>query len=299
MSGQPPRLLRPEDLQSVTDLGLIARKIVEGSIIGLHRSPAHGFSVEFAEYREYAPGDDLRYFDWKALGRSDRTYIKKFHTETNTRCHLLLDVSASMGYGEPSKFHYARCLLAAIAYVAIRQQDAVGLFALENGIRSQIPSGYGTPQLRHICSYLEGLEPGGATHMADRLHDLAQTLSARGIVILVSDLYDDDDAVFEAVRHFRFRGHEVVVFHLLDNTELNFDFDGLRDFVDLETGSRVEVHGPSFRDEYLRELHSWTDACSRAMSACQAAYVQVDTREPFATALAAFLHQRRTVGGRQ
>ncbi len=288
-------LLRPEDLDGLGDLGMIARWVVEGSIIGLHRSRAHGISGEFAEYREYAPGDDLRLFDWKAFGRSDRSYIKKSHTETNTRVWLVVDASASMEYGDPAKLHYARCLAAAIAYIVAAQRDAVGLVTLADGVRDHLPAAGSPAHLQAIYSALGRLDPDSTTRMAPALHDLAEGIGRRGIVVLLSDLYDDDDEIDEAIRHFRFCGHEVVVFHLLDATELRFDFDKVRDFVDLETGERIEVHGPVFRDAYRERVIQWIESRRQAMNACRAEYVQLETSEPFARGLARYLHLRRAV----
>ena len=289
---RPPPLLRPEDLRQISDLSLVARWIVEGTIAGLHRSPFHGFSIEFAEYREYTKGDDLRYFDWKAYGRSDRSYIKKFHSETNLPCHLILDSSASMAYGEPSKFHYGRCLAAAMAYLLSLQQDSVGLVLLDRGIRTRIPPGLGPAHIQHLHDVLSHAEPASATEMLPALHDLAEAFDRRGVVAIFSDLYGDDDGILDAMRHFRFRGHELIIFHLLHPSELRFDFDHLRDFEDLETGERLTLYGPAIREAYERAVQDWISRYQAACDGCQADYRVVETSEPFAWVLADYLHRR-------
>jgi uncharacterized protein (DUF58 family) len=286
-------LLRPEDLRQVADLGLVARWIVEGTILGLHRSPFHGSSIEFAEYREYSPGDDLRSFDWKAYGRSDRTYIKKYHSETNLQAHLIVDASASMDYGDPTKFHYARCLAAALAYLLSLQHDAVGLHLVDSGIRQSLPPAMGPAHLRHLHGVLEKAEPASSTRLAPALHEVAEAAGRKGLAAIFSDLHDDERELLEGIRHLRFKGHEVIVFHLLDPSELDFEFDQLRDFEDLETGRRIEVHGPVMRREYLKRLERWLGELRSGCEGSKAEYVLVRTSDPFAAALAEYLHRRQ------
>jgi uncharacterized protein (DUF58 family) len=311
-------LLRPEDLRRIGDMDLIARWIVEGTLAGLHRSPFHGFSVEFAEYRQYAPGDDLRHLDWKAYGRSDRTYLKKFHSETNLACHVLLDGSPSMAFGDPSKFSYARALAAALIYLLLRQGDRAGLTVLADGIREQRPPGSGPRHRRELFDLLGRTEPltapgktrspvrgGGdgaasgaapATRMAPALHDLAEIVRRRGLMVLISDLYDEEAAVIEALRHLRFRGHEVVIFHLLDRQELSFDFDELAEFQDLETGERLQVYAPSLRDLYRARMEEFIRVYREAANGYKIDYQLVDTRQPFAEVLARYLVRRSGPG---
>jgi uncharacterized protein (DUF58 family) len=295
----PPPLLRPEDLRRFADLDLVARWIVEGALAGLHRSPFHGFSVEFAEYREYAPGDDLRHFDWKAFGRSDRHSIKQFHSETNLACHVLVDGSPSMAFGDPPKFAYARALAAAVIHLVLRQGDQAGLALVADGIRLRRPPGAGPRHRKELFEALSSAEPsapaggsGPATRMAPALHDLARAVRRRGLFVLISDLYDDEAAVIEGLRHLRFRGHEVVVFHLLDRREVSFDFDGLLEFEDLETGERIQVHGPSLRDAYRERMREFIEGYRRAANGYRIDYETIDTREPFADALARYLVRR-------
>lgn len=292
MSAERKPLLRPEDLRQVADLGLVARWIVEGTILGLHRSPFHGSSIEFAEYREYAPGDDLRSFDWKAYGRSDRTYIKKFHSETNLHAHLIVDSSASMNYGDPTKFHYARCLAAALAHLLSLQHDAVGLHLVDSGIRQSLPPAMGPAHLRHLYGILEKAEPASPTRLAPALHELAEAAGRKGLAAIFSDLHVDERELLDGIRHFRFKGHEVVVFHLLDPSEIEFEFDQVRDFEDLETGRRIEVHGPAMREGYSRRVDRWLSDLRSGCEGSKADYLLVRTSEPFAAALAEYLHRR-------
>jgi uncharacterized protein (DUF58 family) len=297
-------LLRAEDIRRFTDLELIARWIVEGTIAGLHRSPFHGFSVEFAEYRQYAKGDDLRHLDWKAYGRSDRLYLKKFHSETNMPCHVVVDTSGSMAYGEPSKFHYARALAAGLIYLVLGQGDQVGLVLASDGIREQRPPASGPRHRRELFDLLGRAEPApagapaSATRMAPALHDLAEAIRRRGVFVLISDLYDDEKALAGALRHLRFRGHEVIVFHLLDRTEIEFDFGDLADFVDLETGEKIQVYGPSMRDAFEARMRDFVRGWREAANACKIDYEQVDTREPFAAVIARYLSRRSRGGGK-
>jgi uncharacterized protein (DUF58 family) len=293
VSAKPAPLLTPDDLRRISDLGLIARWIVEGTITGLHRSPYHGFSIEFAEYREYAPGDDLRYFDWKVFGRSDRRTIKKFHSETNLHGLIVLDASRSMGYGDPSKLHYGRCLAAALAHVLQAQQDAFGLVLLGDGVRARLPSSLGPSHLRHVHHLLERVEPSGGTRMAPALEEIAETMRRRGLIAIISDLHDDEAEMLRAIRHFRFEGHEVIVFHILDPTELRLELDGPLELEDLESGERIEVHAATVREEYRRRVEAWIAELRAGCEGCRADYRLVETTEPFAGALSDYLAKRR------
>lgn len=294
MKGSRADLLGPEDLQGVDDLALIAQRIVEGARVGLHRSHLHGFSMEFAEYREYVPGDDLRYFDWRALGRSDRRYIKKFHSETNLRCELVLDGSGSMGYGKPlTKLRYGACLAASLAHVLARQQDEFGLTIVDDRVRQRIPPAGGQAHLRLLFDALARTEPGASTALAGTLDALAGSMPRRGMVIILSDLHDDEGAFLDAIKHFRFAGHEVIVLHLLDPSEIHFDFDRLHEFVDLETGRRLDVHGPTFREAYRARIRQWLEDLQSRLDACGVDRVLIETSRPFPLVLAEFLHRRR------
>ncbi|MFM8395311.1 MAG: DUF58 domain-containing protein, partial [Acidobacteriota bacterium] len=226
-AGGTGRFLDPEVLGRISSLELLARTVVEGFISGLHRSPYTGFSTEFAEYRQYMPGDDLRYLDWKLLGRTDRYYIKKYRADTNAQLHVLIDASASMSYGSGSvsKLRYAQFVGAAVAYLANKQQDAVGLMAFDEQIRTHIPALNRTGHMRTIFGNMERLTAGNETRLSSMIHEAAERITQRGIVLLISDLYDEPEALVDALQHLRFRGHDIIVFHLFDRQELDFNFD--------------------------------------------------------------------------
>jgi len=291
-------LLPPDALTRLSNLSLVARWVVEGFLQGLHASPYHGFSVEFAEYRPYTPGEDLRAFDWKALAKSDRYYVKKYHSETNLKAHILLDCSASMGFtsGGPTKLRYGACLAAALAHLLIRQQDAVGLGLYSDRLLKLVPPKCSPRQLRDLLHLLEAARAESKTRTAPALHALAERISRRGLVILISDLYDDSAELLRALKHFRFARHEVIVFHLLDPAERTFPYAGLSDFRDLETGDRMQVLAPAFREEYRRTVEDfvarWRKDCSDALIDYQA----VDTSAPFDRSLAEYLHKRSLLG---
>src|SRR4051812_47455370 len=204
----PARFLDPEVLARIGSLELLARAVVEGFMSGLHRSPYTGFSTEFTEYRQYNSGDDLRYLDWRLLGRTDRYFIKKYRADTNTQCHLLLDTSASMNYAHAStvtKLDYAKFLAASLAYLLNRQQDAVGMVAFDQKVHTHVPARNRTGHMRTIFGNLSLLQPGGETRLAESLHQLAEILTRRGIVVVISDFYDQPDRLQEAFQHLRFK----------------------------------------------------------------------------------------------
>ncbi len=216
--GGTPRFLEPEVLARISSLELLARTVVEGFISGLHRSPFTGFSTEFAEYRQYMPGDDIRHLDWKLLGRTDRYFIKKYRADTNSQCHILLDASTSMSYstGPMSKLEYGKCLAASLAYLASRQQDAVGLMAFDQNVRVHVPAHNRSGHLRTILGNLEQVSAVNETRVGNVLHQVAERITRRGIIVLISDLYDEPQAILNALEHLRFKGNDVIVFHVLD-----------------------------------------------------------------------------------
>ncbi len=295
MTDRPGRLLTPAALARLANLQLAAREIVEGFLSGLHKSPYHGFSIEFAEYRDYVQGDDLRYLDWKAYGKSDRLYIKKFHSETNTAVRILLDRSASMSFAsreQVSKFRWALMLSAALSFVASRQQDAPGVLAFSSEGSPGLPPKGGQGHLTDIFRFLEGIEPAGETTLASTLHAVAESARRRSIVVLLSDLWDDPDQVLSGLRHLRFRGHEVILFHVLDPAELLFPYTELLDFQDLETSERLQVHAFSWRRNYLKELREFAERFRRACSEARIEYHLARTDRPFDLYLAGYLHKR-------
>jgi len=276
-------------------LELKARTIVEGFLSGLHRSPFKGFSVEFAEYRQYIPGDDLSTIDWKVYARSDRFYVKKFEEETNLDCHLMLDVSGSMGYGghhAMTKFQYGACLAASLAYLMNRQRDAVGLTAFDEDIVTMLPSSSRTGHLRAVLLTLDRLKTGQRTNVSKPLHTLADSLSKRGMVVLISDLLDDPESVIRGLKHFQFRGTDVIVFHILDPDEVEFPFDRATRFEDLETQDEVMAVPGVVRDHYLQEMGSLIERYRRDLGSAGIDYQLLTTNHPLELALMSYLSTR-------
>ena len=287
--------LDPAVVARLGTLELKARTIVEGFLSGLHRSPFKGFSVEFAEYRQYIPGDDLATIDWKVYARSDRYYVKKFEDETNLDCHLVIDVSGSMGYGSHhamTKFQYGACLAASLGYLMNRQRDAVGLLAFDENIVSMLPSSSRSGHLRALLLTLDRLQLGRTTNLSKPLHHLADSLSKRGMVILISDLLDDPESVIRGLKHFQFRGTDVIVFHILDPDELEFPFDRATRFEDLETDEEIMAVPGAVRDHYVRAIGALIDRYRRELGAAGIDYQLISTNHPLELALMSYLSTR-------
>ena len=292
----PARFLDPELLARIGSLELLARAVVEGFMSGLHRSPFTGFSTEFTEYRQYNPGDDLRYLDWRLLGRTDRYFIKKYRADTNTQCHLLIDTSASMNYAHASsvtKLQYAKFLAAALAYLLNRQQDAVGMVAFDQKIHTQVPARNRTGHMRTIFGNLLLLEAGGETRLAESLHQLAEILTRRGIVVLISDFYDQTDRLKEAFQHLRFKGHDLVAFHVLDQNELDFDFtEPVLLFEDAETQEQMPVLPDVVKGGYRERMRKHVEEMRRCAATNHVDYELLTTKQPLDFALFSFLSRR-------
>lgn len=288
------RFLDPAILARIGSLELKARTVVEGFLSGLHRSPFKGFSVEFAEYRQYLPGDDLSTIDWKVYARSDRYYVKKFEEETNVDCHLLLDISASMGYGSRgvTKLRYGSMLAASLAYLMNRQRDAVALATFDEAIVTMLPPSARPSHLRSILVTLDRIAVGRRTDVSKPLHVMADAIGKRGIVILISDLLDDPAQVVEGLRHFRFRGSDVIVFHLLDPAERTFPFTRAARFRDLELGDELMAVPTLVREEYLDALQRAIDGYRRELGSGGIDYQVLDTSTPLEFALMAYLATR-------
>ena len=289
--------LDPAVVSRLGTLDLKARMVVEGFISGLHRSPFHGFSVEFVEHRPYMPGDPLRSVDWKVLAKSDRFYVKQYEDETNLRAHLVLDHSASMGYvskpGAVSKLEYARALAASLAYLMLGQQDAVGLLTFAERIERFVPARARRSHLDVLLRELDAIAPGGTTALPASLHHLAERIRRRGLVILFSDLLAPPDEVLSGLAHFRHRQHEVLVFHVLDPAEWTFDFDQPATFVDSETGEEVALEPWEVRAGYRQRLDAWAERYRTECRRAQIDYVAVDTSTPYDEALYRYLEKRR------
>ncbi len=292
------RFIKPEALARLKNLRLIARTVVEGFISGLHRSPYRGFSVEFAEYREYTPGDDLKHFDWRAFARSDRHYIKLYQEETNLKAHILLDTSASMAYRSDglSKLEYGSYLAASLAFLLVRQRDAVGLALFDGKLRKRLPPRASFGHLQNILLELEQVKPSAVRGITDALHRIAESIKRRGLVVLISDLWDEQDEVLRAVHHFRHDRHEVVVFQVLDPTEVEFPFSGNLVFEDMETGERVSLPAHLFQQEYKERFDGLMGEYKRRFAEEGVEYVVARTDEPFDWLLVRFLAKRARLG---
>jgi uncharacterized protein (DUF58 family) len=290
------RFLDPELLARVGSLELLARTVVEGFMSGLHRSPFTGFSTEFTEYRQYNPGDDLRYLDWRLLARTDRYFIKKYRADTNTQCHLLIDTSASMNYAHASsvtKLQYAQFLAASLAYLLNRQQDAVGLVAFAEKVHTHVPARNRTGHMRTIFGNLSLLQPGGETNLSESLHQLAEVLTRRGIVVIISDFYDQPDRLAEAFQHLHFKGHDIVAFQVLDQNELDFDFsDPVLLLEDAETQEQMPVLPDVVMDGYRERMKRHVDDMRRCAAANNVDYELLTTKQPLDFALLSFLSRR-------
>lgn len=299
------RFLDPEILSKISGMELRARTVVEGFLSGLHRSPFKGFSVEFAEYRQYTPGDDPRHIDWKVFARSDRYYVKEFEEETNLHCHILLDLSGSMAgtsgkiptmpanAGRLSKFEYATYLAASLAYFIFQQRDAVGFVAFDQEIRLHIPAKVRPGHLHHILTELENLRP--STNRKDDpqlLHQVAESLRRKGMIILISDLFCEVEPLARALEHLRFRGHDVIIFQILDEFELKFDFSQMTRFIGLEGELPILALPQAMRDRYLKNLQTHLETLRYICGVNRVDYTLLTTNQPLDFALRAYLAAR-------
>jgi len=285
----------PRKLARVKNLQLLARTVVEGYISGLHRSPFKGYSAEFAEYREYLPGDDLKHFDWKVFARSDKRYVRQYEEETNLTCTVLLDASGSMAFGQDGlrKFDYGCFLAAALSYLMIQQRDQVGLVVFGEDVRQRIPPRNSPGHLKNVLEQLESVEPEGETGIGRVLHAIADSIRRRGLIIVISDLIDEQDAVMNALSHFRHDRSEVIVFNVFDPAERTLPFDGLVEFLDLETGRKMQVRADVIRDEYRSKFDEFVGRYREGCAAARIDYQLVTTDVPFELMLAAYLDRRQ------
>ena len=290
----PARYLDPAIIARLGTIDLKARTIVEGFLTGLHRSPYKGFSVEFAEYRQYLPGDDLATLDWKVFARSDKHFIKKYEEETNLTCHMLIDVSKSMGYasGEVTKLQYASFLAGALAYLMHRQRDSFGLIAFDENISALLPASARTGHLRAVLLALERLQLGAGTNVAKPLNDLAAAVRKRGMIVLISDLLDDPAPVLNGLKHFRHRGTDVIVFHILDPYELKFPFEHAARFRDMETEEEVVAVPGTIRDDYLASMQRLIAFYKKELQLSGIDYCLLDTSQALELGLMSYLMTR-------
>ncbi|QDV32749.1 DUF58 domain-containing protein [Tautonia plasticadhaerens] len=299
MAVSAEQYLKPEVIRQVSRLDLRAKFIIEGFIAGLHASPFHGFSVEFSEHRKYTAGDNISDIDWNVYAKTDRFYIKKFEAETNLTGYLAMDLSGSMGYTyrqELTKFEYCISLAAALSYLMIHQQDPVGLVAFDTKIRQSLAPKSKRTQLTNILSLLARLTPSDVTDVTKSLHQLAGMIRHRGLIMLFSDLLDDPDPILKALYRLRYAGHDVIVFHVLDEAEDSFPFDGMVELEDNETKQKLLVDADAMRADYLEELAAFRRRYRKECLSARIDYVPLHTGMPFDKALMSYLLNRQTQG---
>ena len=288
------RFIDPKVLIKIQNLELVARTVVEGFVQGLHRSPYMGFSVDFASYRQYQPGDEIRRIDWNVFSRSDRLYIKLYEGETNTRVLVLLDVSGSMNYGsgEIKKIDYARILAACLTYFAHHQRDGVGLLTFDTDIRAHVPSSRRRGQLLTILSEIDRIQPSEQTEFRKPLRFLAEYLTRRGLIVLISDLYDEPDNIIAGLKALRAKGNDIIVFHIMDNFELTFPFEDMAQFEDMETKRKLHVIPEYLRKQYLMILNEHMERIRKELSGTRIDYCLMDTSKPLDMGLFTYLAAR-------
>ena len=292
------KYLQPQVVAQLANMELRARLVVEGFITGLHKSPYHGFSVEFTEHRPYMPGDEIRHIDWKAYGKTDRYYIKEFEEETNLKTYLILDASKSMDYSSPGhlkKIEYASYVAAALGYLMVEQRDAVGLVVYDERVRTSLPPRATKLYLQQILRELETLQPGNKTGTAASLHEVAERIKRRGLIVVLSDLLDDPARVMTALKHFRHRGNEVIVMQILDPLERSFAFGTDAVFRDMETKEELLTQPWHIQTAYRESMHQFLDFYKRGCRENAIDYVLLDTVTPFDRALFEYLNKRKRI----
>ena len=291
-------VLSPEIISRLNNLSLKARYVVEGFMVGLHKSPYHGFSVEFSEHRAYGAGDEIRHVDWKLWGKTDRYFVKQYEEETNLKAYLLIDQSLSMNYASNkiSKLEYAKLISASLGYLMLKQQDAVGLTLFDDRIRVNIPARSKRSHLNVILSKMEKIKAGPETRMAPVLHSTAEVIKKRGLIILISDLFDNQEEVLSGLQHFRYKGHEVIVFHIMDPQEMKLDFSQRTRFRDMESGEEIITDPWHIQKDYQRDMKQFCDNSKIQCRQNNIDYVQLATDSPLDMALSEYLLKRKRMG---
>jgi uncharacterized protein (DUF58 family) len=287
------RYLRPEVTDRIRRLELSARRVVEGFLSGMHRSPYFGQSVEFLQHRQYTFGDEIRHIDWKVYARQDRLHVKQYEEETNLRLHLLVDRSGSMAYGDgdSNKFDYSATLAASLAYLALRQQDATGLFTFDSQVRDVLPAKSNRQQLTRLLTMLQSVGADGRTDLPKVAREVTQAIARRGLIVIVSDLLGIDELV-EGLRVIRARGHDVVLFHVLHDDEIDFNFSGATRFEGLESADFLNCNPRALREGYLEAMNAFLDQTRKACGRLSIDYMLVRTSDPLDAVLAKFLSVR-------
>jgi uncharacterized protein (DUF58 family) len=288
------RFIDPKVLIKIQNLELVARTVVEGFVQGLHRSPYMGFSVDFAAYRQYMPGDEIRRIDWNVYGRSDRLYIKLYEGETNTRVLVMLDISGSMNYGSGpiKKIDYARILAASLSYFAHHQRDGIGLLTFDTEIRAHVPASRRRGQMLTILAEIDRIQPSAQTEFRKPLRFLAEYLTRRGVIILISDLYDEPDNIIAGLKALKAKGNDIIVFHIMDNFELTFPFEDMAQFEDMETRKKLHVIPEYLRTQYLSILKDHMDRINKELAGTRIDYCLMDTSKPLDVGLFSYLGAR-------
>lgn len=289
------KFLSPQFLSKLSRMEMKARLVVEGFLIGLHRSPYHGFSVEFAEHRQYMPGDPIRDIDWKVYAKTDRYYIKEYEEETNLKAYILLDASASMGYNSNgvSKLEYGSYLAAALGYLMLKQKDAVGLAIFDEGMRSYLPPRSARSHLHDLLKDLVRVKPSRTTQVSSTFHQMAERIKRKGLVVIISDLFSEPEDILMGLKHFRYKKNEVIVFHILDPMEKSFAYQREAIFVDMETKEEVLTQPWQIRGEYQREIRDLVQLYKNHCGESRIEYVSMDTSVPLDYALFAYLQKRK------
>ncbi len=284
----------PQTISKIENLSLRAKLVVEGFIIGMHKSPYHGFSVEFSEHRPYGYGDEIKFIDWKLWARTDRFYIKQFEEETNLKCHIILDKSSSMGYGSEgiTKFDYSKTLTASLIYLMIKQQDAVGLTMFDHKIDTAIKPKSKISHLNLLLKSMHKTITGGETSIPNLLHTLAESISKRGLIVLISDLLDDENEILKGLRHFKHKGHEVIIFHVIDPKEKNLDFNKNINFIDIENQTSLMTDTRQIKNQYNKAFKNFCNFYKDRCAKNKIDYIPIDTNQPLDISIMQYLIKR-------
>lgn len=289
------KYLSPENLSKIDNLELKARLVVEGFITGMHKSPYHGFTVEFSEHRQYRPGDEIRHLDWKVFARSEKYYIKQYEEETNLRSILILDSSASMNYassGNITKFEYATYLSAAIAYLLVNQRDSIGLALYDEKVKLFMPPNSKQTYLSEIIKALAENTPSNTTSTAKSLDEIAERIRRRGLVVIMSDFFDNTDEILKALSHFRHKKHDVILFQILDEREIDFKFGHSAQFIDMETGEEMITQAQQIQKSYTEAMLNFTQNLNKNCRNLNIEYHLITTNLPFDKAMREFVSKR-------
>ncbi len=290
-------LLEPQILQKISKMELVARQLMDGYVQGMHRSPHIGFALDFAQHRQYVPGDDVKRIDWRAFAKSERYYIKQYEVTTNLRCHLVLDASGSMAYQGPSdalsKFRYGQFVAACLSYIVLHQQDSVGLITFDNKVRTFIPPRSSPTQLLRIVRTLDETKPERESSIAPLLHEVAERIARRSMVVIISDLFDDAEALIQAMHHLRYKRHEVILMQTMANDELEFPFRKWSLFENLEDrADRLKLDPAMMRNIYLQNVANHLEKIREAVNKLRVSHLLLNTSKPFDEALMTFMAQR-------